>query len=209
MQDITEWLANGRDFTKGVELYNRYGSNLFFKNTLLPAGPTLYNKEKLLSDLQQIAQASPASKPIAPPPQPVVKPVNIITITETDKAKNHLKYLDLITQRNNLLKVLDRNMAALVFSDDKTVLHETAKQILRLAQRKTEIWALIDYYNENQCFPPVTPAKVVSREKQMQLIYRSICKARKRLKDPKYPLKAKTQKLIDKKLKQLEELKNL
>jgi hypothetical protein len=98
-------------------------------------------------------------------------------------------------------------MALLDFSNNKNVLHETAKQILRLHQTKTEIWAQIDFYQEHDCFELPPQKKEQSRDKEIQLLYQAISKANKRLKNPDYKNRTKTEALKNKHLKRLSELK--
>lgn len=209
MQEINAWLFSERDFTKGAELYMHCGANSFFKS-LLKAGPTPYNVKKLGEELEKLkvedCELKVTSTPARPAPathnsQPTPK------ISETQKAANHAEFISLCQRRDDIVRQLDRNMAALSFSNNKTVLFETAKQILRLHQQKQEIWTKIDYYNIHQQFEPVAEVVQKSREAKMQLIYQSLSKARTRLANPEYKDKARTQKLIDRKLRELEILK--
>lgn len=214
MQELNAWLQSEQDFNKGVELYNQFGTNSFFKE-LLKAGPTLYNVSKLRAELQQLAPAPPASPapeqkevpaPTAPEPSPAPAPVISRDITLRE-AKDHAHYLRLCDQRDTVVKQLDRNMALLSFSTARDVLHQTAKQILRLYQQKTELWAKIDYFQVNNSFKVDPEPEPVPIEIQRQLIYQSISKARARLKDPNYTARARTEKLIQQKLKELEALR--
>lgn len=214
MQEINAWLLSEQDFVKGVALYTRYGTNSFFKGLLQSAGPTPYNIQKLRAELTQLAHASPADDQQPQQPQTPEstqkqehQPVTVIEPERQINGRDHAQYLKLLTRRDEVVRQLDRNMAALDFSTDMNVLHQTAKQILRLHQTKQELWAQIDHYQANGSFEPVEVKEPPSREKQMQLIYQSICKARKRLADPNYEDRKKTQLLIDSKLKQLEQLK--
>ncbi len=212
MQDIKAWLSGDRDFERGAELYGKYGQNSFFKE-LLTAGPTPYNEKKLGEELEALLPSEPAS--VSDNESPVAKKdtlqeIEVVPQTHRSnfqRAEDHSRYIALCNRRDQIVQQLDRNMAALDFSTDRTVLHETAKQILRLNQQKQEIWAQIDHYQKNQSFEAKEPVKEKSREEKMQLIYQSISKARKRLADPAYQDKPRTQKLIEKKLKELESIK--
>lgn len=226
MQEINAWLLSEQNFVKGVALYTRYGTNSFFKGLLQSAGPTPYNIQKLSAELTKLAPASPAIPEIptipeipnnpdqeqtSNTPQPTTQQ-GVQRTSETPHRKptnghDHSRYLKLLARRDEVVRQLDRNMAALDFSTDQHVLHQTAKQILRLHQTKQELWAQIDHYQTHGLFEPVEVKEAPSREKQMQLIYQSICKARKRLADPNYKDKKKTLLLIEQKQKQLEELK--
>ena len=220
MQEINAWLLSEQNFVKGVALYTRYGTNSFFKGLLQSAGPTPYNIQKLSVELTKLAPASPAipeipENPIIPeiPEQnPSSKPESSQTrpahvVQAKPNGRDHSRYLQLLTRRDDVVRQLDRNMAALDFSENNNIRLATAKQILRLHQTKQELWALIDHYQANGSFEPVEVKEPPSREKQMQLIYQSICKARKRLADPEYKDKKKTLLLIETKQKKLEELK--
>lgn len=216
MQEINAWLLSEQNFVKGVALYTRYGTNSFFKRLLQSAGPTPYNIQKLSAELTKLAPASPAIPeiPVIPEipernPSTNTEPVNTAkaTLQVNPNGRDHSQYLKLLARRDDVVRQLDRNMAALDFSENNNVRLATAKQILRLHQIKQELWALIDHYQANGSFEPVEVKEPPSREKQMQLIYQSICKARKRLADPEYKDKKKTLLLIEAKQKQLEELK--
>lgn len=219
MQEINAWLLSEQNFVKGVALYTRYGTNSFFKGLLQSAGPTPYNIQKLSAELTMLGAASPAIPEIPDnsviPEIPERNPSTNAEPVNTAKAprqvnqngRDHSQYLKLLARRDEVVRQLDRNMAALDFSTDQHVLHQTAKQILRLHQTKQELWAQIDHYQTHGSFEPIEVKEAPSREKQMQLIYQSICKARKRLADPHYKDKEKTMLLIEKKQKQLEELK--
>ncbi|KAA8483756.1 hypothetical protein BDE36_1780 [Arcticibacter tournemirensis] len=213
MQEINAWLLNDHDFYKGAELYEKYGANSFFKKLLTSAGPTPYNVSKLRAELEKLAPASPATEEIKPT-EAVTLPVTTqqpATAETAEKAapnqKDHARYLFLLQRRNDIVMQLDRNMAILDLSNDKNVLFQTAKQVLRLHQQKEEIWSLIDYYQEHGTFEIIPEPEKPSREKEMQQIYVSLSKARKRLADPEYKDRAKTEKLIADKLRRLEELK--
>jgi hypothetical protein len=212
MQEINAWLLSEQDFFKGVALYIEHGSNTFFKDLLKSAGPTLYNIQKLCAELTKLAPTSPAitedpTETTQLTTQHVAQPKSESQLPKPTNGHDHSRYLKLLTRRDEIVRQLDRNMAALDFSTDKNALHQTAKQILRLHQTKQELWAMIDHYQQHGSFEPVEFKEPPSREKKMQLIYQSICKARKRLADPNYDDRKKTQLLIDSKLKELEELK--
>lgn len=127
----------------------------------------------------------------------------------TQQAQNHKRFLYLTDKRNELVRKLDRLMAMLDLSEDREVLHDAARQILTLNRQKQEIWSLIDYYNSQGRFPDeeFKEEKEQSDDIKKQLIYQSICKARKRLEKPDCKTPEKTRALIDKKLKELENMK--
>ena len=194
MQAIQTWLHSSRDYLAGVSLYVTYGTNNFLKKRF-QSSPDAYTKQKLAEELQklvgeviQVVEEGPKHPP-------------------TNSQEEHAKYLALLRKRDEIVRQLDRNMALLDFSNNKNVLHETAKQILRLHQTKTEIWAQIDFYQEHDCFELPPQKQEQSRDKEIQLLYQAISKANKRLKNPDYKNRTKTEKLRDKHLKRLSELK--
>ncbi|MFD2163679.1 hypothetical protein ACFSJU_14815 [Paradesertivirga mongoliensis] len=222
MQDINAWLHSERDFTKGAELYQKYGTNSFFR-TLLKAGPTPYNVKKLGEELEGLAPGTPASveaqaerlkvKGEGEAPKEEVK-VNIringkqkSAISETQRAADMRKYLALKAERDKILLQIDNNKFLLNYESNQVVLHQTAKQLLKLWDKKQELWMLIDYYDEHGCFEVVEVVPEKSREEKMQLIYQCISRANSRLKKPGYKDREKTLKLIEEKRKELEVLK--
>lgn len=197
MDAIQIWLNSSRDYLAGISLYASYGTNNFLKK-LFQSGPDAYNKKKLVEELQKLAgkvaqMPNFVEESIKPPP--------------TASLEEHAKYLSLLRKRDDIVRQIDRNMGLLDISNNKQVLHETAKQILRLHQTKTEIWAQIDFFDEHGCFELPAEKKEISRDKEIQLLYQAISKANKRLKNPDSPSRIKTEQLRNKHLKRLSELK--
>lgn len=197
MQAIQTWLNSARNYIEGTILYTTYGTNAFLKKRF-ESGPDEYNKQKLAEELQKLAgDPEPKKKIVSESPN----------LPQTNPEENQAKYDALLQKRDNVLRQIERNMALLDFSNNKNVLHETAKQILRLHQQKTEIWAQIDFFKENGCFETPPEEKIKTKEQEIQLLYQAISKAKTRLKDPSYNQKTKTEALITKHLKRLTELK--
>lgn len=197
MQAIQTWLNSSREYLAGVSLYVTYGTNNFLKKRF-QSSPDAYSKQKLAEELQKLVGKVGLTIQVVeggPKPPP------------TNSQEEHAKYLALLRKRDEIVRQIDRNMALLDFSNNKNVLHETAKQILRLHQTKTEIWAQIDFYQEHGCFELPPQKKEQSRDKEIQLLYQAISKANKRLKNPDYKNRTKTAQLRDKHLKRLNELK--
>ena len=198
MDAIHQWLQSTQNFNEGVSLYATYGDNEFLKK-LFQSGPDAYNKQKLVEVLKKLIE-----KTIAPLKEiknefPKSQPIS----TQED----HAKYIALCRKRDDIYLQINRNMFLLDHSTNENVLHETAKQILRLQQNKTEVWALIDFYQEHGCFEIVQPKKEKRKSEQIQLLHQAISKAKTRLKNPDYKNKSKTKALLAKHLERLTELK--
>lgn len=186
MEEIKAWLNAERDIEEGLRLYRLYGKNEFLK-TRFAATRDAYTRQKLVEELQSLLCDT-----IKLPPE-ASKPTQPIATPEADQSH----YLSLLQKRDDIVKQIERNMALLDYSTSQTILFETAKQILRLHQKKCEIWAQIDFFQTNGSFeqlqdPP--PAK----EKEVQLLYQAISKAKKRLKKTNCKNAIKTQQLLQK-----------
>lgn len=202
MQEINAWLQNGRDFNTGAELYNKYGDNSFLKKLLL-SEPTPYTKEKLEAELEALASAQPAIQTdieftkieYEAPVQPdQVEPEKV-----TVDPKQHARYLSLLELKKNTYRQLENNMVAMRMSSDQSFLHVTAKQILALHSKISEIYRLIDYYDQNGSFPLIKIQEAVVRTpaEEIQLLRVRISRAKGRLKAPNCRDEQKTLKLIE------------
>ena len=140
---IQTWLNSSRDYLAGVSLYVTYGTNNFLKN-LFQSGPGDYNKKKLAEELQNLVRkVDKMSKLVKESPK--LPPVN-----------QQVKYLTLLRNYKEIARRIDRNMSLLDIGSDKHILHETAKQILRLNQTKAETLDKIEFFQKNGYFelPP-------------------------------------------------------
>lgn len=54
LQEILTWLSDPKDFMRGAELYEKYGSNVFLKKRFA-MGENPYNKQLLIEELKQLA----------------------------------------------------------------------------------------------------------------------------------------------------------
>lgn len=197
MEKIKQWFNSNMDYADGVALYLQFGNNAFLKQRF-QVNSDSYNRKKLNEELEKLAGETTHINPKEEgrPPQ-----------------KNNLdadtsKYLALKKNRDEVVKQIERNMAVLDLSTSKKNLFETAKQILKLHQRKTELWSQIDFFDQYGHFEPLPAKKEIPKEKEIQLLYQSISKANKRLANPAYKNRTKTQELRDKQLARLNELKN-
>lgn len=190
------WLSSDRPYAEGLDLYLRYGRNEFLKKRFQHIQDD-YNKKKIAEELNKMLGESRNSLP-----------------TKTERAishpsceDEHAKYLSLLNKRDEVVKQIERNMAVLDLSTAKHILFETAKQILKLHQKKTELWAAIDFYQQQGCFKHAVEAKPLPKEKEIQLLYQAISKAKKRLQGDHCRNKNRTQQLLDQHLQRLNELK--
>lgn len=206
MQEINAWLQSKRDFETGKALYIKYGSNTFFKTLLQNHGNTPYNIKKLGAELKALAPASPVLPPPADP-QPVSS-----TSNHPPKEPPSIKLMERYMSLKELLKMkyrqMERNMAAIDFSDDPQFLHLSAKQILSLHTAIGDIHDLIDYFDEHGTFPTVQLSEEVIRtpEHEIQLLRQSTSKAKRRLASGKCRDLAKTKELIELNDKRIAEL---
>ncbi|MNY48502.1 hypothetical protein D3C86_1838410 [compost metagenome] len=90
-------------------------------------------------------------------------------------------------------------MTALGMSSDQSFLHLTAKQILSLHADISDIYKLIDHYDEYGCFPQITVKDEIIRTpaEEIQLLRQSNSKAKKRLNSGTCKDIDKTKKLIE------------
>jgi hypothetical protein len=222
MQEINAWLLK-KDFEQGKLLYIKYGTNSFFK-TLLQSGPTPFNVKKLGVELTALAPVSPA-KQDAPQPQidehrPPVKlkggalvtaaaahQLSVISKPTTKSPANLPKYLELKELLKNTYRQLERNMAELDISENESYLHLSAKNILSLDQKKRDIYKLLDYYDEHECFPDVKQKVIRTPTEEIQLLMQSTSKAKTRLKSPKCRDIEATRQLIENNNKRISELR--
>lgn len=172
MQEINKWLTGSREFEQGAKLYQKHGDNGFFK-LLLKDGATPYNIERLAAELEKLA-----------PPPPAEEPENI----KEEKPEINLADVELKLQIEAEIKTtyrqLDFNRAILTQSDKKEILHETAKQILKLRKKLNEYWFLIDYFEDNGHFPKQKVGKKYTQKEAIQYLWQSNSKAKKRLQNP-------------------------
>lgn len=204
MNDIKEWLNSPTDFVEGVKLLEKYNGNPFYIKLLKAQGPTEFNKNKLKSELQKILpEEIPSSAPVIQADPPLrTNPVQ-------RKASNsdQLTYLRLLKQRDETYRQLDHNNVVLDLSSNQDVLYQTALKLKSLWNKQQEIWAKIDFYQENGYFPEPEPVKEILTP-EIQRLYVSINKAEKRLEKPDCRNRQKTEALLQQKRERLQQLKD-
>ena len=199
MQTIENWLKSNRIYTEGVNLYLIHGKNEFLKKRFQAICDD-YSKKKLAEELQQLLTESTRE---ARPQDTAKVPLQTNIIQEADQAH----YLGLLRKRDDIVKQIERNMAVLDLSTDRNVLHQTAKQILKLHQKKCETWEKIDFYQTHGHFQLEPKKAIIPKEKKIQQLYQAISKAKKRLADPKCKNQTKTQQLLHRHEARLQKLK--
>jgi uncharacterized protein YdaL len=119
------------------------------------------------------------------------------------------RYLGLKAQLKVTYDQMQRNMAVLDISDQQLVLHQTAKQIMTLKDRLTDIYDLIDYFDEHNGFPEINIKSelIKTPPQELQDLYVSRSKAKKRLEKGNCRNIAKTKALILAADARIEELK--
>ncbi|GAA4327454.1 hypothetical protein GCM10023149_30850 [Mucilaginibacter gynuensis] len=198
MQTVAAWLQNGT-YEQGVLLYEQHGSNSFLKQKFA-TGPNDYNVAKLREELLKIRGEDSGSGGEREQTAFLQKPEtpNPATPPATPTPENAKRYLQITKQRNKLYLELNMLMEQKHYLPDGEELRLCAAGILTKHQKITELWALIDYYQEHQCFPddeveakPKPPLK-----KEMQLLRQTISKAKKRLESPTCRDKVQTESLL-------------
>jgi hypothetical protein len=216
MQDIHAWLHGDREFYAGIELYEKYGSNGFFLRLLHSDGPTNYNIEKLESELECLAPPLTATfdttRPLIPDRAQLPKTeagFDDHPITDPVDLRHYARYLALKELKKNKYRQLDHNMAALGMSNDQTFLHLTAKQILSLHEQISDIYKLLDHYDDFGHFPEIEVKEEIIRtpEEAIQLLWQSNSRAKSRLATGKCRNVAKTEQLIVENNKRIADLK--
>lgn len=201
MSAVQEWLNGSRDFAAGLKLYADHGGKAFYLTMFEKAGPSDYNKTKLLAELQKLVADLPPEKPAPKPAPPSLQPTP--TKTPPDKAAENRRYLDLLRRKQNLYTELNILITDKRHQPEGNVLRDCAFRILKSHQALTECWALVDYYQEHQCFP--TGPEPVKRDDKtaIQYLRQAICRAKDRLKNPKCRNRAATELLLKEKQDQL------
>ncbi|WP_316743418.1 hypothetical protein [Pedobacter antarcticus] len=212
MQEINAWLKDSEDFDKGVELYVKYGTNSFFKTTLIKFGCTPFNIQKLVAELTALAPAAPApqepksaSNHIVTHQKPLPIPDEALPAPDPKDTERYLALKELLRIK---YRQMDRNRAALAISSDKEYRHLTAKQIMKLDSDIKDIYRLIDYFDAHECFPQLTKDEIIrTPTEELQSLWVSNSRAKTRLKSGKCRNIHNTEQLIIKNNIRIEQLK--
>lgn len=209
MQDINAWLKSDRNFKIGSELYAKYGANSFLKKLLL-SDPTPYIIQKLEAELLTIASAQPAH---TDRPQPTIEipspPQKTNEALPTIDQKSMERYLWLKSDLKLKYSQLQRNMVALDLLKDEKALLQTSNSILILQDKITNIYDLIDFYDEHSRFPDQENKEVNIKtpQQELQSLYQSRCRAIDRIKSGKCRNLKKTTALLEEINKRIDELR--
>jgi len=204
MSTLSEWLNGNRDFAAGVKLYADHGGKAFYLGMFDKAGPTDYNKGKLLAELQKLAVNEP-SKPVTGNPKPAPKPAPSLKPTP-DKTADNRRYLDLIRRKKDLYTEMNMLMMEKGFLPPGEKLRVCAFAIIKTHQAIVENWALLDHYQEHQSFPTKPPKPQRDDKVQKQYLQQAISKAKARLINPKCRDRVATELLLKQRMAELAEL---
>lgn len=186
MERVIKWLDDP-NYNSGVQLYDELGKNDFLKK-IFNQGETDYSRKKLFEELSAMAgDYQPQNIPI-------------------ESKDNSYLLKKLRHDRQQVYRQIDANMFALRKARNESSRKEHAFQILRLQRRKQEILDNIDHLEEYGTLPPKQTKKDFITP-EIQRLYVQIWKTRKRLERTDLRDRDRTQKLLDEKLKHLEELR--
>lgn len=200
---VQNWLNGNKDFTTGVQLYADNGGKSFYLTMFAKAGPTDYNRAKLLAELTKLAGSDTA--PVLIKEKPVTKPAPSLKPTP-DKAADNRRYLDLVRRKKDLYTQLNMLLMEKRFLPAGEKLRVCAFDIIKTHQAIVENWALLDHYQEHQCFPGKAAKPVRDDKTAIQYLRVSISKAEKRLANPKCRDRTATALLLKEKQQELAEL---
>jgi len=193
MSAISQWLNGNRDFATGVKLYTENGGSLFYRRIFANAGPTDFNKNKLLAELEKMSASLPNQ--VSEKKQQPVKVSPSLQPTPDKKADNR-KYLDLLKKKGNLYTQLNILIVEKRHLPAGTKLKQCAFDIITTHQQLTECWAMLDYFQEHQSFPAEKAKPEVDDKTRRQQLHVSISRAKTRLKNPNCRDRSKTELLL-------------
>ncbi|AFD05966.1 hypothetical protein [Solitalea canadensis] len=207
MSPIKTWLNSDRDYATGVQLYEKHGANNFLKK-MFAAGIDHYNSQRLIDELQKLAEAEPEAKTdhlIETPDQ-----------KEKDPTGKPLKYLELLNKRKKIWSEMAQLKPYLEILAEGDQLKNVAERILLLNREKQAIWTELDYFDENGEFPDegqgkelISISKVELKAKQLNL-RSNISKQKSKLQKAKdEKAKKRVQAALDKNIKELERIDQL
>ena len=187
MQQVSAWLKNG-SYEQGVALYLSLGTNSFLKKRFAACVDD-FNKTKLREELERILgesgdEGAGSGTNITAPAtgHPAPTPTTSLSAPKASSQENAIRYAQLNKRKTKLyseLNVLINERHHLPEGED---LRLCAVRILTINRQIGETFALIDYYQEHQCFPDEAPPKpILDPKKQMQLLRQTISKAKTRL----------------------------
>lgn len=164
---VNNWLNGNRNYTKGAQLYNQYGSSAVLKN--LFKSQNSYTEKKLLQELEQLNIAAPAVVPVATTPPKTTKRGLMNLATFKTKKQEYVPPIDLSNapvplqqldkRRKELFQQAKELHSALAAGEFKTQ-PEAYKALVIINENFyghrgiQQIWERIDYWHKHGTFIP-------------------------------------------------------
>ena len=156
---IKEWLASGKDYSKGVSLYASFGPSQNMARILSRSEASDYTRETLEYELGKLLdtpdEAKPSSKRPLPGPAAQIVPVapqQQATAVHPDPVKGWKKD-ELYRQIINKIKVRDVLHSTLALVGD-SVRKQNALEILDVSDFITDGYLRLDHYEKTGELPP-------------------------------------------------------
>lgn len=213
IDEINSWIQNGCNYSLGVGLYDKYGSNNFFKAVFKRGGETPGNRKRLNELLVELRDQF---KPVQV--APVIKTVNVespVPVTKSPAINQKPKrpaLLQVMHLRDQSYKEIRALRQFLETTPDSEELRQIAERLVRTGKKNAEYWERYNYLTEGGKDPePDEPApappvmidlKLLEKREQLR---KNLNKAENRIKGQDKP-KPKTLELIEKHRQALKEL---
>lgn len=136
------------DYLEGVALYNEYGYNSTLKH-LFSLGDTIYNKQKLLQELQLIADAGKsiaAVKKVSHTPEIATKKTTI----NVAELPQELRQLNI--KKGELYQEMSFNHSQLIAAKTNAERAELRTEILKADAEIKDIWKQLEHWQETKSF---------------------------------------------------------
>lgn len=210
-KEISSWLENGSNYQEGVSLYDRIGSDNFYKR-LFQRGENAFNKKKLAEALGTILMSVPEELVLDPEPT-LVEPAlpeskDPPPATPPRGTSELLKIIGQINNNYAEMRGLHPYLSVYPEGEDLRLL---AVQIVQRGKRNAQLWERRNYLSENgpeqeEIEPPKIPVMIdYNLLQERERIRKSLNKAENRLKKQKTP-KDFTLVLVAERKQQLQEI---
>ena len=150
ISDVKRWLSGKRDYTEGVALFLKFGTNDFLKD-LLEEGEDDYNREKLEEELGKIGEQVVDQKPVE-----ITKKVQSspIATVEPDFYLLPAQVQEWKKEANRKFRENAHRQKCLEDVKDKFERGELAHHILMVDDELQALYSKIDYYELHKVMPP-------------------------------------------------------
>lgn len=216
-KEINSWIQNGCSYQEGVGLYDRYGTDTFFKRLLL-RGESDHIAQKLNERLVAMLDELPAAPALAEvdPSSPAPEVLELTGFSEfdnnkTDEAKTPV-LLQVTKQRDQTYVEIRSLHPYLSTLPEGPELKDLAKRMVRLGKQNANLWERYNNITEGRedpnpaAAPPPPPVMVdMNLIIKREAIRKSLNKAENRIKGIAKP-KANTLALIDQRRLELAEI---